>query len=54
MYLSETEVYQRFFAAVKKAVNTSATAEYEADIYSQISEIKGMIDLTEELVKEEK
>ena len=55
MYLSESEVYKKFFIAVKKAVtDENAGAECEADIYTQISKVKGMVDMTDEMLKEEK
>ena len=52
MYLSEHEVYKNFYTAVKKTVSEENT-EFEADIYTQISKIKGMVDMTEEMLKEE-
>lgn len=52
MYLSETDVYKKFFTAVKKAV-TEENTEFEADIYTQIAKVKGMVDVTEEMLKEE-
>lgn len=57
MYLSETEVYQRFYKAVKKVIDRPDPLPfdegYEADVYSKNSEIEGMIRLVEELTKEE-
>ena len=57
MYLSETEVYQRFYKAVKKVIDRPDPLpfdeDYEADVYSKNSEIEGMIRLVEELTKEE-
>lgn len=53
MYQSDIdEVYKKFFTAVKKAVNEAET-EYEADIYTKVAKIRGMVEMTEELVKEE-
>lgn len=58
MYLSETEVYQRFYKAVKKVIDRPDQfpfdEDYEVDVYSKNSEIEGMIRLVEELTKEEK
>lgn len=57
MYLSETEVYQRFYKAVKKVIDRPDPLpfdeDYEVDVYSKNSEIEGMIRLVEELTKEE-
>ena len=57
MYLSETEVYQRFYKAVKKVITRPDPLpfdeDYELDVYSKNSEIEGMIRLVEELTKEE-
>lgn len=57
MYLSETEVYQRFYKAVKKVIDRPDPLPfdegYEVDVYSKNSEIEGMIRLVEELTKEE-
>lgn len=57
MYLSETEVYQRFYKAVKKVIDRPDSLpfdeDYEVDVYSKNSEIEGMIRLVEELTKEE-
>lgn len=57
MYLSETEVYQRFYKAVKKVIDRPDPLpfdeDYEVDVYSKNSEIEGMIRMVEELTKEE-
>ena len=51
MYLSDTDIYTKAFAAIKKVANEEA--EYDADIYTKIAKIKGMVELTEEILKGE-
>ena len=51
MYLSETDVYKRFFEAVKKEIKR---LDEEADAYGLFSELKGMVTMTEALMEEEK
>lgn len=54
MYLSETEVYKRFYEAVKTKVgNGESDVKDECDVYSTLSELKGMVDMIEALAKED-
>ena len=56
MYLSETEVYKRFYKAVTKVIDHPSSVideVYGEDVYSQTSHIAGMIALVEEMLKEE-
>ena len=54
MYLSETDVYKRFFNAVKERLNKNPEGiEYEADVYTLVAELKGMVDMIETLLEEE-
>jgi hypothetical protein len=54
MYLSEGEIYKTFFTTVKElAHRVCVTGDLDTDAYSFVSEVTGMVRMTEELVKEE-
>ena len=54
MYLSETEIYKKFFTAVQKRVHMPCSFdEADSDVYNFVSEVTGMVRLIEEMQKEE-
>lgn len=54
MYISEAEIYKTFFTTVKGlAHRVCVTGDLDTDAYSFVSEVTGMVRMTEELVKEE-
>jgi len=54
LYLSDGEVYKRFFTTVKKVIRPDAQVEdYDANIYTQIAAINGMVEIIDAIMQEE-